>query len=33
MYVLRHEEIGEVTLFLVPVGMRCEGLLLEAIFN
>ena len=33
MYTLRHEEVGEVVLSLVPVGTRGESLLLEAVFN
>jgi hypothetical protein len=33
MYTLRHERIGEVAVFLVPVDRRDDRLMLEAIFN
>ena len=32
-YVLRHERIGEVGIFLVPVAQERQGFLDQAIFN
>ena len=32
-YALEHEEMGEVALFLVPVGQQDDGMLYEAFFN
>ena len=33
MYRLNHEGLGEITLFLVPVGPDDEGMRYEAVFN
>ena len=32
-YTMQHDEMGEVALFLVPVGKQEDGLLYEAFFN
>jgi hypothetical protein len=32
-YALAHDDMGEVSLFLVPVGQQDDGLLYEAFFN
>jgi hypothetical protein len=32
-YTVVHERLGEVALFMVPVGMKEEGILLEAVVN
>jgi hypothetical protein len=33
LYRLEHEEMGEVTIFLVPVGKDAEGVSYQAVFN
>ena len=33
LYSIRHEELGDLVLFLVPVGIDEEGRYYEAIFN
>jgi hypothetical protein len=33
LYQLTHEEMGEVTIFLVPIGKEDRGVLYQAIFN
>ena len=33
MYALRHEELGEIHFFLVPIGSDEEGVFFEAVFN
>lgn len=33
MYPLRHEVLGELDIFLVPVGMDAQGYSYEAVFN
>jgi hypothetical protein len=33
LYQLTHEEMGEVTIFLVPIGKDDRGVLYQAIFN
>ncbi|MFZ5815177.1 MAG: DUF6916 family protein [Bacillota bacterium] len=33
IYALRHDQLGEFDLFLVPVGRQPEGFLYEAVFN
>ncbi|MGJ7901287.1 DUF6916 family protein [Lysobacter sp. 1R34A] len=33
IYVMRHDSIGEVGIFLVPVAREREGFLYQAIFN
>jgi hypothetical protein len=33
LYQLTHEEMGEVTIFLVPVGKDNRGVLYQAVFN
>jgi|SRR5579872_1543848 len=33
MHPLRHDKLGDLTLFLVPVGPDSEGLRYEAVFN
>lgn len=33
MYPVRHAELGDFDLFLVPVALEKEGLLYEAVFN
>lgn len=32
-YVMRHERIGEVGIFLVPVAQERQGFLYQAVFN
>lgn len=32
-YTLKHEAMGDIALFLVPVGQQDDGLLYEAFFN
>jgi len=33
LYRLEHEEMGTLTIFLVPVGKDAEGVLYQAVFN
>ena len=33
LYQLTHEEMGEVTIFLVPIGKDQRGVLYQAVFN
>jgi len=33
LYRLEHEEMGDVTIFLVPVGKDAEGVSYQAVFN
>jgi hypothetical protein len=33
LYRLRHEDLGEVTIFLVPVGRDAKGVSYQAVFN
>ena len=33
LYRLEHEELGTLTIFLVPVGKDAEGVLYQAVFN
>ncbi len=33
IYRLQHEKLGELNLFLVPVGMEAEGAVYECVFN
>ncbi len=33
MYRLRHPRLGEVDVFMTPIGSKPDGLLLEAVFN
>ena len=33
MYLMRHESVGEVGIFLVPIAREREGFLYQAVFN